>query len=167
MIRLFLFVLPLVGCLTTLRAQVNALNKAADNGQAVFDNIAGEKEPISLLKADVRAEYISENCTQSDPYERRVCQEIEMLSFIHSNLIYPQEAKDKNIEGMAVVRFIIEEDGSITNYEIIRDPGGGTGEEALTIVEIMSERGPVFTPSYVDNKPVRSYYNLPIRFRLR
>ncbi|GIV32374.1 MAG: cell envelope biogenesis protein TonB [Saprospiraceae bacterium] len=97
-----------------------------------------------------------------DPQELRSCSDQKMLEFIYNNIKYPKEAIEAGIEGMVVVNFIIEKDGSITGEKIVRDIGGGCGEEALRIVRSM----PKWIPGKQKGQPVRTQFNLPIRFKL-
>ncbi len=98
----------------------------------------------------------------TDKMERKKCAEKLMLRHIYSNLKYPAIARESAIEGMAVVNFTIEKDGSIANAKVLRDPGGGLGKEAIRMVESM----PKWTPGQQRNQPVAVSYNLPIRFKL-
>lgn len=101
---------------------------------------------------------------EEDKEKRKICSDKKMIDFIIKNFEYPDEARIKGIEGMAVVRFIVEKDGSLSFEEkpILRDPGGGTGEEALRIVQSM----PKWNPGRNDDKPVRVTFTLPIKFKL-
>ena len=86
-----------------------------------------------------------------------------MLEFVYRHIRYPDLARQGSIEGTAVVRFVVEKDGSITNLEILRDPGGRCGQEALRVVELM----PQWLPGKQRGRPVRVQYNLPIRYILQ
>jgi protein TonB len=99
--------------------------------------------------------------------ERRKCSDSLMLSFIYANICYPDSARENGIEGTVVISFIVEKDGSISNHRIIRNPGGGLGEEALRIVKMF----PKFIPTkfyWQDGEVtiIECPFNLPIRFRL-
>lgn len=85
-----------------------------------------------------------------------------LAQYLIRNLKYPRLAAENAIQGMVVVRFIIEKDGAITNVNIIRDIGGGCGKEAQRLVEGM----PKWLPGKKNGKPVRVEYTLPVRFRL-
>jgi len=85
-----------------------------------------------------------------------------LLKFYGSNIIYPEAAKTKKVEGIVVLGFVIEKDGSVTNLEIIRDIGGGCGKEALRIAKQM----PNWSPGLEKGKPVRVAYKFPVRFQL-
>ena len=86
----------------------------------------------------------------------------EMLDIIYKNVKYPPICRSCSFEGTVVISFIIEKDGTTSNHKIIRNPGCGTGDEALRVTKLL----PNFTPGTVNRKPVRVQFNLPIRFRL-
>ncbi|MBI5916526.1 MAG: energy transducer TonB [Bacteroidetes bacterium] len=94
--------------------------------------------------------------------EKYECATNAMLQFIYANIHYPQLARDNGIEGTVYVRFIVEKDGSITNPTILRDIGGGCGEEALRVVKKM----PTWLPGKQQGRPVRVQFNLPVKFSL-
>jgi protein TonB len=75
---------------------------------------------------------------------------------------YPDEAEKMGITGIVYVNFIIEQDGSISNARILRDIGGGCGEEVLRVVNSM----PKWNPGKQRGKTVRVQYNLPVKFTL-
>ncbi len=88
--------------------------------------------------------------------------DIALLQFFGSNIIYPDIAKENDIQGVVVLAFIVEKDGSISNLKIAREIGGGCGEEALRIAKKM----PTWTPGMEEGKPVRVEFKLPVRFAL-
>ena len=94
--------------------------------------------------------------------ERDQCSQQKLLEFIYSNIKYPQLAKETRIEGVVVVQFVVEKDGSITDVKVVRDIGGGCGEEAMRVVKMM----PKWIPGKQRGRPVRVLFNLPIRFQL-
>jgi protein TonB len=94
--------------------------------------------------------------------EHRNCSEENMLKFIYRNLEYPAIALKNGVEGTVFLRFIIEEDSSLTNFEIVRDIGAGCGTNALKVAMQM----PKWEPGLQRGKPVAVEYNLPIRFSL-
>ncbi len=52
------------------------------------------------------------------------------------------EAKAKGITGRVYVKFVIERDGSVSNVKLMRDIGGGCGEEAVRVVQSMPKWNP-------------------------
>ena len=85
-----------------------------------------------------------------------------MYKFLAENIKYPQEAKDNNISGRVFVSFIVEPDGSITNPRLLRDIGGGCGQEAIRVVKNM----PRWKPGKNCGEAVRVQFNLPVNFTL-
>lgn len=85
-----------------------------------------------------------------------------MTEFLAKNLKYPEKAIKDSIAGRVFVSFIVEKDGSLSNIKVLRDIGGGCGEEAIRVMKLM----PKWTPAKVGNKLVRQQYYMPIEFRL-
>ena len=85
-----------------------------------------------------------------------------LYAFIGRNIKYPEAAKKNKIEGRVFVTFVIEKDGQVSSAKILRDIGGGCGEEALRVVNSM----PKWKPGTQRGNPVRVQFNLPIMFQL-
>lgn len=85
-----------------------------------------------------------------------------MYKFLAQNIKYPQLARENNITGRVFVTFVVERDGSVTGVRVLRDIGGGCGQEAVRVVKSM----PKWTPGKQRGKAVRVQYNLPVNFTL-
>jgi periplasmic protein TonB len=85
-----------------------------------------------------------------------------MMQFIARNLVYPKEAMDYGIEGTVVIEFIVEKNGSLSNYRILRDIGGGCGEAVIDVFKLM----PLWEPAKQRDKPVRLKMKAPVKFKL-
>lgn len=94
------------------------------------------------------------------------CANANLLNFIYSNIRYPQKAIENDIEGTVVVRFIVEPDSTVSSPEIIRDIGEGCGVEVLRVVELINQAGAKWKPGKMKGQPVRTYFTLPVKFRL-
>ncbi len=107
-------------------------------------------------------------CDESAAYSEtlRNCAQKEMLEFIYNNVKYPETARKKGIEGVAVIRFLVEKNGTISGAEIVRNPGGGTGEEALKVVNLMTAQEIKWRPGRQKGQAVNVNFNLPIKFKL-
>ena len=84
------------------------------------------------------------------------------ISYFQDNLTYPKLAKDKGIEGMVAVSFVVGEDGSVSDIAILRGIGGGCDEEAYRLVK---ESG-TWTPGKLEGKAVPVQMRLPVQFKL-
>ena len=94
--------------------------------------------------------------------EMQQCAQKKMLEYIYKNIKYPAIARENGVEGTAVVTFVVEKDGSITDARVVRDPGAQTGAEALRVVETF----PTWIPGKQRGNNVRVQFNLPVKFRL-
>lgn len=100
------------------------------------------------------------------PVERRVDSEKRMMNFIHENLKFPTIARNCCVQGIVVINFLIEEDGRIHTFKLLRDPGCGLGEEAMRVMHKMAEMHGCWTPGKHQGQPVKMQYNIPIRICL-
>jgi protein TonB len=98
--------------------------------------------------------------------ELKACADKKMLEYIYKNIKYPTIARENGVEGMTVISFVVEKDGSITDAKVVRDIGAGCGEEALRVVDKMNSLPQKWTPGKQRNESVRVQFNLPVRFRL-
>ena len=94
--------------------------------------------------------------------EKKACADKKMLEFVYQNIRYPKEAREKGIEGMAVVSFIVGKDGVIREPKIVRGIGGGCDEEVLRMANLM----PQWIPGKQRGRVVDVQFNLPVRFKL-
>jgi hypothetical protein len=79
----------------------------------------------------------------------------KFYQFFAENYQVPTDVK---LKGKVFVMFIIEKDGSITNANILRDIGYGTGDEMLRVIKL----SPKWIPAKKDGVPVRVQYSIPI-----
>ena len=126
----------------------------------VFDTIAYDSvlEESGALEDEVKREEAAFQCVERMP--EFPGEEQAMCEFFSKNIKYPQAAQDSNIQGKVFVQFVVEKDGSITNAVILRDIGGGCGEEALRVVKMM----PKWKPGEMRGQKVRVQYVLPVPF---
>lgn len=97
----------------------------------------------------------------------RRCANAQLLAVVSKNIRYPEAARMANIEGTVVTSFIVEPSGQITQVRILKDIGGGCGEEAVRVLEALDEAGLRWLPAQREGKPVRMRQALPLRFRLQ
>ena len=95
--------------------------------------------------------------------KQKECSNSEMLNFIYKEIKYPKSAIEQKVEGVIVIRMIINENGEIENPEIVRDIGAGCGAEGLRVVKLM----PKWNPGIMNGYKSSVYFNLPIKFRLK
>lgn len=87
----------------------------------------------------------------------------KFYDFLGQNIKYPKEAADNNVQGNVFISFVVEKDGSLSDIKIERKLGYGTDEEAIRVLKL-SKR---WNPGQIEQKPVRTKYNIPIKFTLK
>lgn len=88
--------------------------------------------------------------------------ETKLMEYVGKNLKYPQEAREKGVQGRVFVGFVVEPDGSISDVKLLRGIGGGCDEEAIRVVKSF----PKWKPGKHQGKFVRVSYMLPVNFKL-
>ncbi len=99
---------------------------------------------------------------RSHSYSSLPCQNF-IVDYIYNKLEYPAQALSDRISGIVVIRFVVSETGSILNPTIVRDIGGGCGEEAKSVIQTMDK----WIPGKQDGKNVKTQITLPVRFELK
>jgi protein TonB len=85
-----------------------------------------------------------------------------LLKYLGSTIKYPSIALSTGIQGTVYIEFVVEADGSTSNYKILRSVGGGCTEEALRAVKNMPE----WEPAMQNMRNVRYKFVLPVKFTL-
>ncbi|ACY47902.1 energy transducer TonB [Rhodothermus marinus] len=81
---------------------------------------------------------------------------------LYELLEYPELARKAGMEGLVVVQFVVEPDGSVSNVQVIRSAGRLLDEAAIRAVKQLR-----FKPGRQRGRPVRVRFSLPIRFKLQ
>ncbi len=79
-----------------------------------------------------------------------------MYAFIAKELKYPLLAKRNRMQGQCIVSFTLNPDGTMQGVKLIKQIGGGTGDEALRVVRLLKFKKPEY--------PILT--SLPIVFKL-
>ncbi|KKX50948.1 MULTISPECIES: energy transducer TonB [Sphingobacterium] len=84
----------------------------------------------------------------------------DFMNYVGENYNFPKEALENNINGVVEVSFIVEKDGSLSNFDIKRDLKYGTGQEAVNVLKNYPEK---WKPAIQNGQHVRVAYTMPIR----
>jgi TonB family protein len=85
-----------------------------------------------------------------------------LMKFISTNIKYPINARNENIEGRVIVSFVVTFEGKVTDLKVLRDIGGGCGDEALRVLKL----SPDWKPGKQNGRPVNTKMVVPINFHL-
>ena len=86
-----------------------------------------------------------------------------LMKWLSQNIRYPEQAAANDIQGRVIVKFVVEKDGSIGATEILKGVDKDLDREALRVVKKM----PKWQPGKNNGVAVRSYFNLPVTFKLQ
>ncbi|MGB0431122.1 MAG: energy transducer TonB [Bacteroidia bacterium] len=81
---------------------------------------------------------------------------------INRVLKFPQKALSQKLEGMVLVRFVVETDGYIYKTEVINSTNAIFEPSAQEAIKNLKQ----WIPALINNKPVASLYKLPVYFAL-
>ncbi|CVK16597.1 protein TonB [Apibacter mensalis] len=87
----------------------------------------------------------------------------QLFKILSSNLEYPTKALQNHIQGKVIVKFIIEKNGTITNFEILKDIGYQCADEIIRVLKKTQAR---WNSAKINKKRVRSYYILQVNFKI-
>ena len=88
--------------------------------------------------------------------------EMKAMDYIHKETNYPKECQEQGKEGLVVVRFIVNMDGSVSDIHLVKPAHPMLDAEACRVVSTMSN----WKPGLKNGKVVRSYVVLPVHFKL-
>jgi TonB family protein len=87
-----------------------------------------------------------------------------LIKYIAGAVVYPENAKEKGIQGRVIVRFAIEADGRVGRVKILKGVDPELDKEAFRVV---SEMPSFEKPGVKDGKNVSVWYTVPINFKLQ
>ncbi len=107
----------------------------------------------------------SKSCINTEDLEsRKACSNKEMLTKIYQSVRYPIEARKKGIQGEVIIRFLVNNEGVMENPEIVKNVGGGCGEQAFNVVKTYLKKWAL--PGKENGQPINTVVNLPVKFNL-
>jgi protein TonB len=166
------FLYFLVAAVEPMQAEVGVTG-APVRGLAGQDTIAPKVDSVqdaegksALLISSVEELPIYPGCEAAVAASREEgfnCFNRMIMALVSRNVVYPQKARQLNIQGKVFVRFFIEKDGYVSNVEVVRSADPELDAEAARVIKML----PRMEPAKVNGKPVRITYTIPINFRLK
>jgi protein TonB len=65
-----------------------------------------------------------------------------MYAFIQRNIKYPPMAKRNRIQGECIVHIVLNADGKTSGISVVKNIGGGCGEEAGRVAKLLKFKAP-------------------------
>lgn len=106
---------------------------------------------------------------ENNPLNFRVVEELpefpggatEFMKWLTKNLRYPPSAQQRKVQGKVVAQFIVNQDGSISNLELLQRVDPALDREALRVLGMM----PRWKAGQQNAKPCRTQVCIPIVFK--
>ena len=127
-------------------ARANAQDKKGNTTQTRKDTTTDDK--------------VYEVCEQMPIFEGG---DAALLKYLRENLKYPDNTKDRGVQGRLVIGFIVEKDGSLTDVKVLRPVDIDLDAEVLRLVKGM----PKWIPGRHNGQCVRVRHLLPIHICLQ
>jgi TonB family protein len=86
----------------------------------------------------------------------------DFYKFIGRNIKYPIQARTANVEGRVFVNFLVDQNGKLSDFKIIRGIGSGCDEEAVRVLSM----SPNWKPGMQGGVGVKSIFNMAVVFKL-
>lgn len=86
-----------------------------------------------------------------------------LFQYLARTIKYPEESQQKGEQGKVTVSFIVNKDGSLSDYKIESGVTPLLDAEALRVLKLM----PKWTPGKEKGKTVKVQYTVPVTFRLQ
>ena len=82
---------------------------------------------------------------------------------IAAEMHYPEGALADSVQGRVIVRFVVEKDGRLTNFEVKHTPDERLSDEAIRVLKLTEP----WVPAKNRGQDVRCHFVMPVSFRLK
>jgi len=149
----YLLILPLISAFVISSNAESMLNS---DGQAINVQTPPPSPPPIIEGDEGHVSMVVERMPQYPGGDE------ELFKYLATNIKYPSDAKEQNIEGRVICQFIINRDGSVSEVVVVRSITPSLDAEAVRVISAM----PNWTPGEQRAQTVRVKYTLPINFKL-
>lgn len=87
---------------------------------------------------------------------------LALREYLQKNVIYPETAREKGIQGRVILTFVVECDGTLTNIKVVRSVDPALDKEAIRVIQNM----PKWIPGKQSGEIVPYKYSFPVDFKL-
>ena len=107
------------------------------------------------------------DCPNLSGEELQNCSQNALLSYIYSNVKYPEKAFTNKVEGTVFSKFVVRDDGYINDIKIERSVSPEIDAEVLRVLEKMQNTPKIlWKPGIKNGEEVNVQFVLPIKFKL-
>ena len=127
------------------------------------NNIEGDVSPAISPTSGEEEEKIYTVVEQNAEYTGGMS---ALVKFISSTIVYPDYAKENEIQGRVYLQFVVRTDGSLSDIQVARSVPGASmlDKEAIRVLKLTSGK---WKPAQQNGKPVSCRMNFPVSFVLQ
>ncbi len=89
--------------------------------------------------------------------------EAEFMKFIAKNYKIPKKALKAEVNGTVIIQFIVEKDGTLSNFKVLQDLGYGTAEEAIRVLK----KSKKWVAGKLNGESVRTPFRQPFKISIK
>ena len=124
------------------------------------------EEKMQRVKTDYEAYKNPETTPLYPGCTDKECTTEKLIEYLYENLVYPDEARKNNVQGMVVLQFVITDTGDIVDLKIARDIAGGCGQAAFKALQSLQNLEQKWIPGANLGQKVNVQYTLPVKFKI-
>jgi TonB family protein len=117
---------------------------------------------ILFAQVNVASEYKDSVYTFVEEMPKFPGGDTALRKFLSMNIVYPEKARQNHTEGKVLIKFVVNENGDISNVTVVRGVSPELDAEAVRVIKLL----PRFEPAQQNNKLVKAYFNIPMTFKL-
>ena len=136
--------------MTADQAQVEVKNEEVQVVEQVQQEVIQEEAPVAIF-------YVVEEMPAFPGGD------VALLNFINSNIVYPDIARENNIQGKVILKFCVTYKGTIEQIEVVKPMDKALEEEAIRVIKML----PNWKPGKQGGKPVNVWFTVPVIFQLK
>ena len=147
--------------------ELNLVEEDVEIAPEVLESVAPKEEELKVEEKEVQPEAVD---MYDEPLDFRVVEDlpqfpggaVEFMKWLTKNLKYPASAQQRKVQGRVVAQFIVNQDGSVSDIQIVERLCIECDREALRVLRMM----PKWQPGVMNAKPCRTKVCIPIVFKL-
>lgn len=147
-------------------------NVDSNEGKETVDNVTKDSNEGKNTKSNIKPDIFNvgqlpmfPECAGLSRTAQKACFDEQLMKAVLRNLNYPEDDLEKGKQGTALIEFVIDEKGNITNVKALDN------KRATSNMQIAAEKAvkklPKLIPAKMGNENVRIKYAIPISFRIQ
>ncbi|MBO7044989.1 MAG: energy transducer TonB [Prevotella sp.] len=147
--------------------ELNLVEEDVEIAPEVLEPVAPKEEELKVEEKEELPEAVD---MYNEPLDFRVVEDlpqfpggaVEFMKWLTKNLKYPSGAQQRKLQGRVVAQFIVNQDGSVSDIQVVEHLSFECDREALRVLRMM----PNWKPGLMNAKPCRTKVCIPIVFKL-